>query len=1145
MLQLGTIASLTSSVHQLHPAAWVVVQTLICAVTLRFTGGLRPLNPQRISVGWRHLTSAPGTFVTTLTSWSATALIVIIGVLALSALTQIATPIYTGDEKMYHASRVIYWIQNQTVFPFVTHNDRQTMIPFGSELFFLWPVLLTKTEVIGRIVFWSAYPCAAIGQYLLLRAMKLSCTTALVGALILIATPLVAASAIGLKPELWSVVTLLGTSYWVVSICLNPREMATKCFFLGVFTLLSVNVRAFPSAIVPSVMVIPLLTRSSFAAVSRVKAVAAGLACGAILSSFVIPFGFNLARYHHPLGPVEIRHVVIADITPRQIYTHAVRFPFLLLELPDAAVPAETRARFGKIANGLISKVGAGAFLPREDDGPWPGRFSYSLPEQSERFSLWGLLWIPTLVIAVLLLIRNVLVTWPRVRLAAVPAQSLLALPMLIAILFGARWMTQSGVPTRYLIGPYALTLPIGIAVFAPYIRGKKLAESLTLIAVAVSLYQPIRLQIYNAVQAIAVPITEKDIDQPFEEALDVIPDRSRIVLVGQQDTPDYPLFSPGTHYTKTVIPWGKTPFDPARMRLLIDSQKATHVLIQHDETASFLWDPAIRTGEMVAWLAREPGLKEIPLSTPHMRLFETDNGTESYERPFQTTAVPSSAPLIRIGSTLRHQIGIDPTFLKTPWQVEIGGTGGYLWMGQGREEGVEFGLWSRQDRAVELRFDVGPGPSVTAPDRTVMLLLDGAPVGDRRFQGDTAVAFHVMLHAGRNLIEFVALDAATVMKMPNGDPRRLIVLLRDVQAESVRARTDGAAQQGSSEATGLDASRALSGDLAQRARQAAAVVISRQQLPGYWLTSYTSETRFERPQLEMNTFVTSIMIDVLDSAAAATGLGESLQRARQHLAGQIEAGGLVRYHGRPDAPTIGALGCVITPDADDTALVWRIAPGAHPELLPTALETLKRYRTAEGLYRTWLGPRDQYQCIDAGRDPDPADAGIQMHVLMLLAKADRAAAHALCGALRQAIDEDRIWVYYRRAPLVPILRQADLQLAGCSLQLPPSRARADVPGQEVWIAAAQLMQRLGTKSQPPHSAEVLDLLQRLSRDDFASLRQSPPLVYHNDLTASVRRFYWSEEFGYALWLRLYFESERHGFLRPDRGNVANAGGLR
>jgi hypothetical protein len=1126
MLQLGLLASLTSSVHQLRPAAWVAVQALLSAVALRFTGGLRPLNPQR-AWGWRSLLAALRATVTTLSTWSLAALIAIVGILALSALTQIATPIYTGDEKMYHASRVLYWIQNQTVFPFVTHNDRQTMVPFGSELFFLWPVLLTKSELVGRVVFWSAFPCAAIGQYLLLRAMKLSRTTALVGALILIATPLVAASAIGLKPEIWSVVTLLGTGYWVVSICLDPERMATKCFFLGVFTILSVNVRAFPSVIAPSVLLIPLLTRNSLAPLSRVKVVAAGLVCGAISSAFVIPVGFNLARYHHPLGPAAVRHVVIADFAPRQIYTHAVRFPFLLLELPDAAAPAETRARFDKIANKVASAVGAGSLLPPENDMPWPGRFSYSLPEQARRFSLWGLLWIPTLVIAVLLLIRNVLATWPRVRLAAVPAMTLLALPLLAAVLFGARWMSNSDVPTRYLIGPYALTLPIGIAIFAPYITGAQVAESLALIAVAASLYQPIRLEIYNAAQAMAAPITKQEIDQPFDEALDVIPDGARIVFVGDQDAPDYPLFSPGTHYSNAVTPWGKTPFDPARMRLLIGSRKATHVLIQNDELALFHWDPDIPTGEMVAWLTREPGMKEIPLVTPHMRLFETDNGADTDERPFQTTVVPSSAPLIRIGSTLRHQIGIDPTFLKTPWQVEVAGAGGYLWLGQGREEGLEFGLWSRQDRAVDLRFDVGPGPSVTDPDRTVLLLRDGAPVGDRRFHGDTTVVFHVMLHAGRNLIEFVALDAANVVRLPNGDPRRLVVLLRDVQAASAEAARDA-------------------GDLAERAGRAAAMVISGQQFPGYWLTSYTSGTSFERPHLEMNTYLTSMMVDVLNPAAAATGLGENVQRARQHLAGQIEADGLVRYHGRPDAPTIGTLGCVITPDADDTALVWRIAPAAHPELLPSALEALRRYRTAEGLYRTWLAPKGQYQCIDPGADPDPADVAIQMHMLMFLAKADSSAALALCGSLRQAIDEDRIWVYYRQAPIVPILRQADMELAGCALALPRSRTRTAVPGQEVWIATAALLERmLGTQGQVPSSSEVLDVLQRLSEDDFASLRRSPPLLYHNDLTASVPRFYWSAEFGYALWVRLYFESERHGLLRPDRGSGQNAAGPR
>jgi hypothetical protein len=325
-------------------------------------------------------------------------------------------------------------------------------------------------------------------------------------------------------------------------------------------------------------------------------------------------------------------------------------------------------------------------------------------------------------------------------------------------------------------------------------------------------------------------------------------------------------------------------------------------------------------------------------------------------------------------------------------------------------------------------------------------------------------------------------------------------------------------------------AGRAGNDHLAADARRAAEVLRERQAPAGYWLTSYTAAPRFEQPRRELNTFLTALMVDVLDPVTTAAGLEGSLRRARAHLAGQIEADGLVRYHGRPDAPTIGTLGCVITPDADDTALVWRIAPGDRRRLLPAALAVLARYRTGEGLYRTWLAPRDRYQCIDPGKDPNPVDAGIQMHVLLLLAQADPPAARALCGALGRAIADDRIWVYYQEAPLVPILRQADLLRAGCALRLPASRLRAAVPGQETWVAACQLLQRfLGAGGPAPGSAETLALLRSLANDDFSSLRRSPPLLYHNDLTASTPRFYWSEELGYALWLRLYLEHARRG----------------
>ncbi|HYH44795.1 MAG TPA: hypothetical protein VEG34_03860, partial [Thermoanaerobaculia bacterium] len=342
--------------------------------------------------------------------------------------------------------------------------------------------------------------------------------------------------------------------------------------------------------------------------------------------------------------------------------------------------------------------------------------------------------------------------------------------------------------------------------------------------------------------------------------------------------------------------------------------------------------------------------------------------------------------------------------------------------------------------------------------------------------------------------------------------------------------RAAGEAQPAADVAAGVAAGEDL--DLAFRT--ATARLRAHQQEPGYWLTSYTTAARFEQPRPEMNTYLTALLIDLLDPPAAAGGLGDSLQRARRHLTGQIEADGLVRYHGLPDGPGIGTLGCAITPDTDDTALVWRLAPGPDRRRLSAALATIDRYRIREGLYRTWLAPREAYRCLDPGSDPNPADIVIQMHLLQLLAEVEPPAGRALCEALRPVVDQDRVWVYYRMAPLVPILRLPDLRRAGCGLELPASRLRTSVPGQEIWVSAARLLERaLTPQGPPPDPAEVREVLRQLARDDFALVRTNPPLLYHNDLTATVPRYYWSEDVGYALWVRLVHETAHLRHPRP------------
>jgi hypothetical protein len=617
-LQLGAIKALGSVFSELNRTFWITSQVLLFIVVVYFGRRLRQSSEASKSG------SKPTAFAGALSSSGLALLICSVVLIALSGIAQIATPIHIGDEKMYHASRVIYWIQHQSAFPFESHNDRQTMFTFGSELFFLWPVLLTKSELVGRAIFWLGYPCAATGLYCLLRILKLSRSLALFGVLILVSTPLVSSSSVGLKPELWTVVVLLGTAYWAVAICIDSERIETKCFMLGVFTLLSINMRPLALALIPGIVAVPLCTRNAIRPLIRLRAVAAGGLSGLMLSALLIPFGFNLIRYHNIIGSEPLRKILAPPFSAAQLWTHAVRLPFLLLELPETE-PASLRAGVSAWGNLAISAAGAAAPLPLEGDGPWPGKYSYELPQRASKFSLWGILWIPTMVVALWLLARDVRFTWPRVKLGPVSALTLLAAPLLAATAFGTRWMTASTAPDRFLIGPYALALPIGVALLGNYVYGRRFAEALAIIVVAFAVYQPLGVQASIAAHAVVSPMSPSEVDEPFHEALNSIPIGSCILFVGNQDAPDYPLFSPRAHYANRVLPWGQAPFEPQRALSLMQSQHVTHVLLQNDQRVVFFWDSGVNTVEMVAWLTHQPGIRELPLSTPHMRLFESE----------------------------------------------------------------------------------------------------------------------------------------------------------------------------------------------------------------------------------------------------------------------------------------------------------------------------------------------------------------------------------------------------------------------------------------------------------------------------------------------------------------------------------------
>jgi hypothetical protein len=324
---------------------------------------------------------------------------------------------------------------------------------------------------------------------------------------------------------------------------------------------------------------------------------------------------------------------------------------------------------------------------------------------------------------------------------------------------------------------------------------------------------------------------------------------------------------------------------------------------------------------------------------------------------------------------------------------------------------------------------------------------------------------------------------------------------------------------------------------LKQDATYAAGAIRRRQHAEGYWLTVATPRPVFEDPKTpHVSVFIPALMVDLLEPVAAETGLTDVLTQARVFLGAQIEETGLVRYfgrRGRPGQPDVPApAGCETPPDSDDTALVWRIAPPADASRVHAVLRALARHRTGSGLYDTWLADPVRYRCFHAkyaGQDVNPVDAGTLVHLYLFLVRYDPEAARSLCGPLQRRVVDDRIWVWYAAAPLIPLFREAELARSGCPFHVPESRLRAAPRGQAPYITLTEGLRALALDPRQSPSAQLFETLGRLAEGNFAHVRTDPPLLANNDpsVPPSESGFHWSEDVVYAFWLRAYVEAVR------------------
>jgi hypothetical protein len=608
-VQLGSLFMVASALRALAPWPFLIAQLVL-------TGAVIVLVPRRRLF---HGPAWPGRAA--LDAVSAAMLLTILGLLALSGVQQAVTPLAGPDEGMYHGPRIAYWLQEQTIFLARNHDDRQTVFPFGSELVAAWPLLWVRQEWVARMAFWTAFPGAAAGVWILARTIGAGPRAALAGTLLYVSTPTVLDHAASLKSDAWLPLFLAGAAYAAVRRRADGERPGVRFALSGLLLALAVNVKATALALAPGLVLAGALAEWPADRTRRaLGGLGTGILAGAAVSGLGVLLVINAARYGRPLGPARLVAIVQPDFSLRQMLVHAVRAPIFLLELPD--VPSDgVRAALERSGQRLARSLGATTMLQSERPGEWPGPFQFHVARTAVAYSLGGMVWLPVLGAGLVIAARQLRRTWPRPAITPAGMLAVTQVPLFLGVVLMIRWM--NGGPYRFWLGAYALSIPLAARLVGDLTVRRPAVLPLVAAGLVYAAYPAVRDRLTDLGAAAGQPVPAAVLDRPYEEVTPRLAAGSRILLFAGANTREYGLFNPRGGFTNRVFPWGLGRFDPERADALVRERQITAIVVEHDEVISSPWIGGVRTDGVVTWARERNDFRELPLATPHMRLFE------------------------------------------------------------------------------------------------------------------------------------------------------------------------------------------------------------------------------------------------------------------------------------------------------------------------------------------------------------------------------------------------------------------------------------------------------------------------------------------------------------------------------------------
>lgn len=693
------------------------------------------------------------------------------------------TPQNNFDSMTYHLSRIGYWLQHDSLFPWVTPNPRQTSFPLNAELGILWTVVFWGSDQLSGFVQWLSVPVTGLAIFGLARLIGADRKQSLFAALIW-----------GCFPEIFlqSITTmndLVVGAFYSSAVYLGFKGLRQKerslLYLAGLGLGLALGTKSTAFILAPSfVLAVGLTLLLDWR--RNIKLVFSWAA--AALAAFLLigSWGYiqNLLYYHNPFSvPQWTEGLVNPPVSRAQLFgENAVLY--LSQAIDWTGTPPFVHQPLASLQARLMQKL-ISYFPGAWEDQMIKGRqylnfILYSPKSIHEDLAWFGplfpVLYLPAFIIHLLIGLKKK----DSIRLAL----AVLSIGFGITMCLMLSWTPYKG---RYFV----LAVPFCASFLAIWFQPTQKWLFLRWLVTGLSLFILFRTLLFNQSKPLlgenAVwgkdALSIRTINNPGMEPVvrmveRQVPEENVLATRLSVNTWDYPLF--GSHFKRRLIQT-----DPFALTIgpeWLAEQSADYLLVEPKERFTLGVPAGLELVEQVkGWtLYRLCPSKTCP---PEAETARELLGTQDRDN------------LLTIASELVGEVGV-LELRSGGWGIEQLDGRGVLWLGEGGLHGLTGYLWSNRRREVQITVEAEPGPAKGNPSRTLLFSLfwvrgydtaqGGRIMEEKQFDKQRPLTFTAVLNEGLNEFRLSSKDLAEFRSFANGDTRPLLILIRHIEVEEI-----------------------------------------------------------------------------------------------------------------------------------------------------------------------------------------------------------------------------------------------------------------------------------------------------------------------------------------------------------------------